>query len=211
MTYSLGLPPYLFGVPRERRYERPTLVGSLGGQSYPECVRCLGKGSGEESMGCTLAQIKRESISKPDLARFPCVPASSIAAPQTSLRRGEGKARWSRPRPRRGDNSRVPPKGGSAFGQYCSRSLTRSGEGRTRKTPVRGWVSSGALCLPAAPVSCPPPLDLGARCGQDEQSCAGLWAAFPLAPPVGSSGGAGEEVWRGLLRKSVWCQLGPAA
>lgn len=69
MTYSLGLPPYLFGVPRERRYERPTLVGSLGGQSYPECVRCLGKGSGEESMGCTLAQIKRESISKPDLLR----------------------------------------------------------------------------------------------------------------------------------------------
>ena len=130
-------------------------------------------------MGCTLVQIKRESISKPNLARFPSFPASSIAAPQTSLRRGEGEARGSKPRPRLRDNSRVPLKGGSAFGHYCSRSLTRSDECRTRKTPVQGWVSSGALCLPAAPVSCPPPLDLGAHCGQDEQSCAGLWAAFP--------------------------------
>ena len=124
---------------------------------------------------------------------LPSLPPS-IAAPQTSLRTGEGKARWSKPRPRLGDNSRAPPKGGSAFGHYCSWSLTRSGECGTRKAVVRGWVSSGTLCLPAAPVSCPLPLALGACCGQDEQGCARLWRLSLWLPSCGDlrrSGGGG--------------------
>ena len=128
-----------------------------------------------------LAQIFLASVSVISPIFLPLL-SPRIVPPQTSVRRGKGKARWSKPRPRPRDNSRVPLKGGSAFGHYCSWSLTRSGECRTRKTPVRGRVSSGTLCLPTATVSCTLPLDLGARCGQNEQGCAGFWAAFPLAP-----------------------------
>lgn len=157
-------------------------MGSIGGWSYPECVWCWGRGVGRKAWVARWLRSKEKASVRPMSPVFlPFLPPS-IAAAQTSLRTGEGKARWSKPRPRLGDNSRVPLKGGSAFGQYCSWSLTRSGECGTRKAVVRGWVSSGTLCLPAAPVSCPLPLDLGACCGQDERGCARLWAAFSLAP-----------------------------
>lgn len=86
-------------------------MGNVGRRSYPEC----GVGGGEWAVKNWLYVGFLVSVSMISPIFLPFL-SPRIVAPQTSVRRGKGKARWSKPRPRPRDNSRVPLKGGSAFG-----------------------------------------------------------------------------------------------
>ena len=75
---------------RERRYERITLVGNVGGRSYPEC----GVGGGEWGVKNWLyVGPDLFSVSKRDLTHFPSITVSQNCSSSDISKEREGKSK----------------------------------------------------------------------------------------------------------------------